>query len=94
MCNSVLYDTKTFLFLTFCFNDMLLKKRNDNSVSRQFCRFNTNFYAQFCIFAVFCVFVWGSGAFFEAISALKLRCLWWTRTFLQKNVILECGLFV
>ena len=52
MCNSVLYDTKTFLFLTFCFNDMLLKKRNDNSVSRQFCRFNTNFYAQFCIFAV------------------------------------------
>ena len=44
MCNSVLYDTKTFLFLTFCFNDMLLKKRNDNSVSRQFCRFNTNFF--------------------------------------------------
>lgn len=34
------------------------------------------------------------GCIFEAISALKLRCLWWTRTFLQKNVILECGLFV
>ena len=62
VCNSVLYDTKTFLFLTFCFNDMLLKKRNDNSVSTQFISFAQilRLFLQFC---GFCVLVCNSVSF-------------------------------
>lgn len=83
----------------FCFSHSVsttsyFKKRNETQRFNAILQIQHKFLRSilhFCSFLRICV---GSGAFFEAISALKLRCLWWTRTFLQKNVIPECGLFV
>ena len=91
MCNSVAFCEVEILVPHILFHGLLLKKTQQKTAFQHILQLQYKFFYLICSFLRISVAV---GCIFEAISALKLRCLWWTRTFLQKNVILECGLFV
>lgn len=90
VCNSV-----SFAMFNFCSSHSVSMtcylKNVTTTAFQRILQLQYKFFYLICSFLRICV---GVGCIFEAISALKLRCLWWTRTFLQKNVIPECGLFV
>ena len=76
------------MFLTFCFTACYLKKTQQKTAFQRILQLQYKFFYLICSFLRISVAV---GCIFEAISALKLRCLWWTRTFLQKTSFLNVG---
>ena len=82
-----------FCMFNFCFSHFVsttsyFKKRNKRQRFNAILQIQHKFLRSILHFCSFLRISVAVGCLFEAISALKLRCLWWARIFLQKRASL------